>query len=331
MTQSRLWKIIQHSNTEEFNKFLLSGTDCDVTELLQTPHQKSGDFPVHMMCRHGKLGMLKTSHTCWNVTLSPVNLDGKTPLHEAACNGRANVVKYLLKNEVNVNPLKKAGWTPLMMACTKINNLPCVTALVNAGAKLHLVNKDGWNCFHIACREGDMEIIEYLFATEPCIASTVSTNGRTPLHTSALHGKTEVLKFLVNTAKSSLETRDVCGSTVLMDGVRSGNVAIVDYIASCGLSLFDVDSMGRNCLHIAAEANQSVSIQHLVESYNCDINERIKVENGFKGQTALHLAYKADSVEAVECLIKLGADVSALDNTGRKPHEIKSKKTFKFS
>ena len=38
-----------------------------------------------------------------------------------------------------------------MLACTK-QNLPVVEELVNGGASLSLVNKDGWTPFHIACR-----------------------------------------------------------------------------------------------------------------------------------------------------------------------------------
>ena len=38
-----------------------------------------------------------------------------------------------------------------MLACTKARK-EIVVALVNAGAGLRLVNKDGWNCFHVAAR-----------------------------------------------------------------------------------------------------------------------------------------------------------------------------------
>ena len=38
-----------------------------------------------------------------------------------------------------------------MLACTK-RNISVIEMLVDAGADLTLKNKDGWNCFHIACR-----------------------------------------------------------------------------------------------------------------------------------------------------------------------------------
>ena len=41
--------------------------------------------------------------------------------------------------------------TPLMLACTK-ESAATVAALLRREASLFLVNKDGWNAFHIACR-----------------------------------------------------------------------------------------------------------------------------------------------------------------------------------
>ena len=38
-----------------------------------------------------------------------------------------------------------------MLACTR-NNLDIVKKLIEAGASLTLVNKDGWNPLHIAIR-----------------------------------------------------------------------------------------------------------------------------------------------------------------------------------
>lgn len=77
-----------------------------------------------------------------------------------------------------------------MLACTK-PNLQVVVELVNGGANLFFVNKDGWTCLHIAAREGTTDIISYLVECynkidchlqEPFI-NRRSRNGRKPLHT----------------------------------------------------------------------------------------------------------------------------------------------------
>lgn len=72
--------------------------------------------------------------------------------------------------------------TPLMMACTR-KNLEVIKTLVEHGANPLLRNKDGWNCFHIASREGHPEVLQYLLDVSPTCWDTESTTGRTPLHT----------------------------------------------------------------------------------------------------------------------------------------------------
>ena len=69
-----------------------------------------------------------------------------------------------------------------MMACTR-RNLEVIQDLVEHGANPLLKNKDGWNSFHIASREGDPLILQYLLAVCPSAWRTESKIGRTPLHT----------------------------------------------------------------------------------------------------------------------------------------------------
>lgn len=72
--------------------------------------------------------------------------------------------------------------TPLMMACTR-RNLEVIQELLCHGANPALRNKDGWNSFHIACREGEPLIIQHLLDAAPEVWQTNSKTGRTPLHT----------------------------------------------------------------------------------------------------------------------------------------------------
>ena len=71
------------------------------------------------------------------------NVDGKTPLHEAAQFSKAEIVRTLLEHNVKVDPLKRADWTPLMLACTKAGPeaLEVVKLLLHHDADLNLKNK----------------------------------------------------------------------------------------------------------------------------------------------------------------------------------------------
>lgn len=70
-----------------------------------------------------------------------------------------------------------------MLACAKRDSQPVIRHLIQEGANPRLTNKDGWAPFHIACREGDEEVVGYLLDVDDTLWSTISKNGRTPLHT----------------------------------------------------------------------------------------------------------------------------------------------------
>ena len=52
--------------------------------------------------------------------------------------------------KLNVNILKRADWTPLMMAALKKKSLNVIRLLVEAGADIKQRNKDGWTALNIA-------------------------------------------------------------------------------------------------------------------------------------------------------------------------------------
>ncbi|XP_008567635.1 PREDICTED: ankyrin repeat domain-containing protein 16 isoform X2 [Galeopterus variegatus] len=142
----------------------------------------AGDTLLHCAARHGRLDVLAYLVEAWGLDIEAANRDYKRPLHEAASMGHGDCVRYLLGRGAAVDCLKKADWTPLMMACTR-KNLEVIQDLVERGANPLLKNKDGWNSFHIASREGDPLILQYLLTVCPDAWKTESKIRRTPLHT----------------------------------------------------------------------------------------------------------------------------------------------------
>ena len=55
-------------------------------------------------------------HIYWKTDINQLNIDGQTPLHEAASAGRIVVAKLLLDNGADVNRLNKDKQTPLYVA-----------------------------------------------------------------------------------------------------------------------------------------------------------------------------------------------------------------------
>lgn len=159
---------------------------------------RNGDTLLHVICRYGRKEMLTfLEEIHGTINYQQVNLEGKTPLHEAAQFGQVTLAQHLLDRGVPVDSLKRADWTPLMLACTKSENRQMVSVLLDAGADSNLRNKDGWTAFHLAAREGDTFVLHLLLKHNPVAWKTVSKNGRTPLHSVSLKGDQECLRWLL--------------------------------------------------------------------------------------------------------------------------------------
>ncbi|XP_070558988.1 ankyrin repeat domain-containing protein 16-like isoform X2 [Ptychodera flava] len=281
----KLLRAAQQGDAETVTNILDSSVS--VKECLTSFHKKSGDTAAHLAARHGHVSILTVLNS-FGASFEMENLDGKRALHEAAISGQDDCVKYLLSVKANVDPLKRADWTPLMLACTK-SNLRVIQELVNHGADLRLRNKDGWNCFHIAAREGHTDILKYILDCNNDIWDTVSKNGRTPLHTAALHGNLEAVKLFLQQCTYKVDSVDSCGTTPLMDAIRTGFIDTAD-------ALIDIhkadhmksDTLGRQALHLAAQAGCEVSIHFLIEKCGAPVNSVTAIG----GLSPLHLAAK---------------------------------------
>lgn len=203
--------------------------------------------------------------------------------------------------------------TPLMMACTK-KNLEVIQDLVDHGANPLLRNKDGWNSFHIASREGDPLVLQYLLTVCPAAWKTESTTGRTPLHTAAMHGCLEAVKVLLQRCHYEPDSRDRCGLTPFMDAIQCGHITVASLLLETHQSCVSAeDSLGAQAIHRAAITGQNEAIQFLVSELGVDVNVRATATH----LTALHYAAKEGHVRTIQTLLTLGADLNSKDAKNR--------------
>ncbi|XP_032329849.1 ankyrin repeat domain-containing protein 16 isoform X1 [Camelus ferus] len=279
----------------------------------------AGDTLLHYAARHGRRDVLAYLVEAWDMDIEVANRDYKRPLHEAASMGHRDCVRYLLGRGAAVDCLKKADWTPLMMACTR-RNLEVVQDLVEHGANPLLKNKDGWNSFHIASREGDPLILQYLLDVCPAAWKTESKTGRTPLHTAAMHGCLEAVKVLLERCQYEPDGRDKCGLTPFMDAIQCGHINVARLLLQKHKACVSAeDSLGAQAVHRAAVTGQNDAIRFLVSELGVDVDMRAASTH----LTALHLAAKVclntqeGHVSTVQTLLSLGADISSKDERDR--------------
>ncbi|XP_040269297.1 ankyrin repeat domain-containing protein 16 [Bufo bufo] len=287
------------------------------SRLLADLHSKhfgrSGDTVLHYAARQGHLPVLSYLVEVVGMDVEARNNDYKRPLHEAASMSHRNCLLYLLSNGAKVDCLKKADWTPLMMACTR-KNLDVIKDLIEHKADPTLKNKDGWNSFHIASREGDPAVITYLLGAFPDIWNTESKIRRTPLHTAALHGCFDVVQILLERCNYDPDCKDSCGVTPFMDAVQNGHLQIAELLMEKKKVCYTaVDKMGAGALHRAAVTGQDKSLQYLVSHLGLNVNE---TATSMK-LSPLHYAAKEGHVHSLSTLLSLGADLKSQDSKGR--------------
>ncbi|XP_067915889.1 ankyrin repeat domain-containing protein 16 isoform X1 [Heterodontus francisci] len=307
-----LIKVIQEGSLCLLKEEMCKG-DGVTDAVLEGHFGRSGDTVLHYATRHGHLEILKYLVEELGTNIELVNSDYKRALHEAASMGHRECLRYLIAQGARVDCLKKADWTPLMMACTK-KNLEVIKDLIESGASLTLKNKDGWSSFHIACREGNPEIIQYLLDVSPSIWDVESRINRTPLHTVAMHGHFEAAEVLLERCGYKPDAKDSCEVTPFMDAVQDGHIKIAKLLLERHRANFSAtDALGAQSLHRAVVTAQDEAIHFLVTELGVNVNERATDLN----LTALHYAAKEGHAGTIETLLTLGADVHARDAKGR--------------
>ncbi|XP_008551748.1 ankyrin repeat domain-containing protein 16 [Microplitis demolitor] len=240
-------------------------------------HESSGDTALHISAREGYLNIVK--YLCDNFSkpefkIDVANKDMKRPLHEAAQFVKTDVLEFLVTQGATIDALKRADWTPLMLACTKNTKeaFESTNILINHGANLELRNKDGWSPLHIACRAGNIDIIKLILKIKPSLAVSASNNGRTCLHVAAFHGCYDAIDILISTSPELLNKSDYSGLLPLHESVKSNNFEVFHRLIQLGSDVTSKDSIGQTALHIAASVGNISVIKYILTNKLIDIN-----------------------------------------------------------
>ncbi|XP_075932283.1 ankyrin repeat domain-containing protein 16 isoform X1 [Anarhichas minor] len=308
-----LVKLAQEGQLSSLEKLISLGGSAEVQTVGSKHFGRSGDTLLHYAARKGHLDIMEYLITRIGTDVEVYNNDYKRPLHEAASMSHQACVSYLLREGAKVDSLKKADWTPLMMACTR-RNLGVIRELLCHGADPALKNKDGWNSFHIACREGDPLVVQHLLVVAPDVWRAESKTRRTPLHTAAMHGCEEVVRILLERCGYAPGCTDSCGVTPFMDAVRNGHISVARLLLEKHqASPTAADVLGAQAVHQVAVTGQEEALRFLVQGLNVDVNQRATDIQ----LSALHYAAKEGHTSTIKTLLELGADLHVRDKKGR--------------
>ncbi|XP_067653306.1 putative ankyrin repeat protein RF_0381 [Haliotis asinina] len=139
---------------------------------------------------------------------------GSNILYIACEQGYPDIVKYLLSLKcVDIN---SRGWnqrTPVMVAAFKGRG-KVVELLVKHGADLSLISGTGNNILHLACSQGNFDVVKYLLSLNLLDINSRGNKQMTPVMVAADKGYENVVELLVNNgARRSIKDND--GKTLL--------------------------------------------------------------------------------------------------------------------
>ncbi|VDO05199.1 unnamed protein product [Rodentolepis nana] len=144
-------------------KTVETGTREEILEHLSKKeffeHDSDNNTLLHYACLAGNLSAVKVLIEV-GFYVNANNVDGHTPLCDAAANGSEEIIKALLRGGANVNPPSYWG-SPLMYAI-KNGHYGAMTILVDAGADVNACDRQGYCPIHVTVRNRFYKAVEYL-------------------------------------------------------------------------------------------------------------------------------------------------------------------------
>ncbi|PON66979.1 Transmembrane protein [Parasponia andersonii] len=247
---------------------------------------KRDDSPLHSAARAGNIAAVRdilagAGEDELKELLAKQNQSGETALYVAAEYGYADLVREMIQ----------------------------YYDLTDAGIKA----RNGFDAFHIAAKQGDLDVLKVLMEAHPGLAMTVDVSNTTALHTAATQGHTEIVNHLLEAGSSLATIARSNGKTALHSAARNGHLEVVKALLRTEPGLATrTDKKGQTALHMAVKGQNLEVVEELVRADPLSIN----MVDG-KGNTALHIATRKGRAQIVKMLLgHSGTDKKAVNKSG---------------
>eukprot|EP00062_Callorhinchus_milii_P011125 gi/632956757/ref/XP_007894118.1/ PREDICTED: ankyrin repeat and SOCS box protein 5 isoform X2 [Callorhinchus milii] len=187
--------------------------------------------PLHEAASQGRLLSLKTL-LAQGQKANTLTIDHVTPLHDACLGKHVACAKALIEAGANTNAITIDGVTPLFNACSS-GSAPCVGLLLQNGAKPQ--GLEFWaSAIHEAASKGHSDCVEVLISWGVDIDQDISYLG-TPLYVACVHQQLHCMKKLLHAGASVQKGRQQ--DTPLHAASRQSNLDIVMLLLDFGANI----------------------------------------------------------------------------------------------
>uniref|UniRef100_A0A8C8DHM7 Ankyrin repeat and SOCS box protein 11 n=1 Tax=Oryzias sinensis TaxID=183150 RepID=A0A8C8DHM7_9TELE len=207
--------------------------------------------PLHEAASQGRLLLLR-SLVAQGFHVDTLTMDGVSPLHEACLGGHYHCAKFLLDCDAKADAASADGATPLFNSCRSGSDA-CVGLLLQHGASVHSTHQLA-SPMHEAAKKDHRECLELLLACGAQLDTELPEVG-SPLYSACGAGAASCVEMLL------LAGADVgvgCGrDSPLHAAVQRGDPGVVELLLDFGANTFHRNSEGRTPLDLSAP-NSSV-------------------------------------------------------------------------
>jgi ankyrin repeat protein len=229
-----------------------------------------------------------------------------------------------LKDYIQQHPQEKELINQRLIKASEESNKSLLEFLLNAGADVNHVGKDGAIALNWAASKGDKDMLELLLKAGADV-NPVSEHGKTPLYAAAYRGHKDIVERLLK-AGANVNTQDADGQSPFYRAIQGkGDKEIVDLLLKAGADVNHVDKYIQTPLYLAARKGDKDIVALLLNAgAKASINQ---ADNS--GYTPLSLAVQKNNKDIVELLLAAGADVNTQDAAGRTPLSLAVQKGYK--
>ncbi len=299
-------------NEYELYNAVKSGDVKKVNELL-TEKTKAMICPyynqtlLHVAAHFGHLDIVKILIQM-NCDIDAKDSSNRTPLTETIRDKHSNVAEYLIDRGADVNIITKDKYTALYWAI--FNDMAdTVKLIIKSGIDKQILQSE----FAYALRKANMEVVE-AFIVAGADVDILDEQGYTVLINAVHSGNLNLVKKLVEMGLNVNQPNDE-GWTPLLHSME--NPDITKFLYEHGADPCVKNNRGDTVFLNACMYGMIWLIKDLIEKKPALIDE--KGENGW---SSLHYAAWHGRVEASRLLLEKGADLHALDDSGKTPLDL---------
>lgn len=162
-SMSALLVAIKHNNLAVIKQLIDFGADC----FPPTGDGRLQYLPINYACKMGSYQVLEyilRQHRSRVQSINQQDVEGLFPLHVLARLGHHELIKLLIEYGAEVNQIDGLNnWTPLFYSVLE-GYVATTQELVRNGAKLDLVDEDGYNVLYYCVVEGHIKVLNILLS-----------------------------------------------------------------------------------------------------------------------------------------------------------------------